>query len=302
MSQNIKFFLISFLVSIPLWWGINVFEKDLEDFFFVQYYQPSPQVFLAQALPRSHQNLEKETPEIAAVSAISVKIDKRGQQKILFEKNSEKILPIASLTKLMAASVVLENYDLSQELMVSKKAIGQPEAFGQLRIGEKLSVENLLYLILIESSNDAAFALSELIGEGGFVELMNLEAKYLGLKNTHFADPAGYSPENYSTVKDLVKFTKYLLEEKPQILEISRLSEFDLYDPDGVFHHKLLNTNEILGEIPEIIGGKTGYTTEAGECFILVLKNPRDNSILINIILGSRNRFEEMQKLIDWLY
>lgn len=299
MSQNIKFFLISFLVSIPLWWGINVFEKDLEDFFFAQYYQPSPQVFLAQVLLQSHKNIEKETPEIAAVSAISVKIDKRGQQKILFEKNSEKILPIASLTKLMAASVVLENYDLSQELMVSKKAIGQPEAFGQLRVGEKLSVENLLYLMLIESSNDAAFALSELIGEGGFVELMNLEAKYLGLKNTHFADPAGYSPENYSTVKDLVKFTKYLLEEKPQILEISRLSEFNLYDPDGVFHHKLLNTNEILGEIPEIIGGKTGYTPEAGECFILVLKNPRDNSILINIILGSRNRFEEMQKLTD---
>ena len=301
MSRNIKFFFAAFLISLPFWWGVNVFEKNLENFlFFSFYYQPpSPQVFLAQASKQFFQAPEKEIPEIEARSAILVKINKNGSQEILFEKNSNQILPIASLTKLMTALVVTENYNLSQQLEVTKEAVEQPEEFGALKIGELLSVENLLYLILIESSNDSAFTLSELIGQDGFVDLMNLEAEYLGLFGTHFVGPTGYSPENYSTTRDLANLAKYIIKNKAIVWEISSLSEFDLYTPDGVFHHQLSNTNQLLKKYPEIIGGKTGYTEEAGGCVILILENSKDE-IFISIILGSENRFEEMQKLIEY--
>lgn len=298
MSRNLKFFLISFLISLPFWWGLNFFIQYLEDFFFPLFYQ-SPEIFTAQVLPENLLD-QKENLEIGAKSALSVKIDKFGNQKIIFEKNPDQILPIASLTKLMTALVVLENYDLSQEIKISKEAIDQPEDFGFLRVGERLSVENLLYILLIESSNDAAYALSDLISQEAFVDLMNIEAKFLGLKNTHFVDPGGWGAQNYSNARDLVKFSQYLLEKKPIIFEITKIAEFDLYDPEGIFHHRLLNTNKILKEYPQIIGGKTGETLLAGKCLLLVVKAPEEGSFIINVILNSENHFGEMEKLIDW--
>jgi len=299
MSKNINFFLIALLISLPFWWEVNIFEEYLENFLFLKNYQ-SNQVFSAQILSPSLSSPKKEFPEIKAKSALSVKIDKFGNQKVIFEKNPEEVLPIASITKLMTALIVLENYDLSQKIKISQKAIDQPESFGQLKIGEQLSVENLLYIMLIESSNDAAYALSDLIGEDAFVDLMNIESKFLGLRNTHFADPAGYLPENYSTAKDLVKLANYLLEKKPEIFEITKLSEFDLYDPEGIFHHRLINTNKILKDYPRIIGGKTGETSQAKQCFLLIMKD-QEGSLLINVILGSEDRFGEMKELINYI-
>ena len=298
MTKNIKFFFFSFLISSLFFGGVNVGGGELENFFYTSFYQPPPQVFLAQISSNVFQ--EKEPPEIFAASALSVKVYKNGNQKIIFEKNSNQTWPIASLAKLMAAFVAMENYDLSRQLEVSKEAIGQPEDFGQLKVGESLSVENLLYLAIIESSNDAAFTLAEPIGTEAFADLMNLEAKHFGLQNTNFVDPTGYAPETYSTAKDLVTLSKYFMEQRPEIFKISSLAEFDLYTPDGVFHHKLSNTNELLNEYQEIVGGKTGYTNEAGGCLILILKNSKDGSIFINVILGAVNRFEEMKKLIEY--
>ena len=298
MTKNIKSFFFSFLISLLFWWGVNVGGGELENFFYTSFYQPPPQIFLAAISSNVFQ--EKEPPEIFAASALSVKVYKNGSQKIIFEKNSNQTWPIASLTKLMTALVAMENYDFSQQLEISKEAVEQPEDFGQLKVGEKLSVENLLYLALIESSNDAVFALAEPIGKEAFADLMNLEAKHLGLQNTNFVDPTGYSPETYSTAKDLTTLSRYLIEKKPEIFKISILAEFDLYTPDGVFHHKLSNTNELLNGYQEIVGGKTGYTNEAGGCLILILKDPKDGSIFINIILGAVNRFEEMEKLIEY--
>lgn len=301
MSRNLKFFFIAFSASIFIWAGVNILTDNLEDFLFSEVYRLSSQPLLAQINLQVFRNLDKETPEIEAKSVISVKIDKQGNEKIIFEKNSDEILPIASLTKLMTAFVALEYYDSSEMAKISKEAVAQPEDFGQLKVGERLSVENLLYITLIESSNDSAYALSELMSKEAFVDLMNIEAEYMGLKNTYFTDPAGYDSENRSTVKDLVKFTRYLLDKRPEIWEITVNPEFELYDPDGVFHHQLLTTNEIINEFPEIIGGKTGYTLEAKGCLILVLKDKRTENIFINIILKSDNRFEDMKKLINYV-
>ena len=314
MDRRLKYFLIILILCLVFWWGMKALEKNLEEFFLwkITRYQETlpgkisniPQVF------KPLRNWKIEDLEIKAKSAILVEIDSSDQKRVLLKKNAKEKLPIASLTKLMTALIVLENHDLSQTLEITKEAVLQEEELGELKAGEILSIKNLLYIMLIESSNDAAYALSEIKGVESFVDLMNHKARNIGLKNTYFGSPTGLDPKNsnesisYSTVEDLIKLTEYLLKNQPIIWQVLVLEEFELFRPDKTFHHKLNNTNELLKEIPEIIGGKTGWTQKAKECFLLVLKSSsrqtENESYLIYIILGSDNRFEEMKKLIDW--
>jgi len=306
------FFLSLTLFTGCSWQGIGALEKDIEGFFLwkiIRYQEVLPAaIFNPPQFLKPVRNWKTEDIEIEARAAICAE-----SEKILFKKNKSRRMPIASLTKLMTASVVLENYNLSHLLEISEEAVLQDEDRGQLQVGEILSVENLLYIMLIESSNDAAYALSEMIGEKSFVELMNYKAVNIGLENTYFGNATGLDPENpadlinYSTAEDLVKLTEYLLENQPLIWEILSFEEFDLYRPDGKFHHKLENTNEFLKEgVPlidkretKIIGGKTGWTPQANGCFLLVLQ-PASSNYLIYVILSSNDKFEEMRKLIDW--
>ena len=310
MSKNIKLFLLIILISFPFWWGINVLEKNLENFFYAKEIEKNPpSLFIAQISQNYNlQDRNFENLEIEAKSGISVEIDSQGKEIVLFKKNENEPMPIASLTKLMTAIVVLEFYDPELRVQISKEAISQAENNGELKMGEILKVKDLLYIMLIESSNDAAYALTEIIGPEGFQDLMNLKAKDMGLNMTHFFNPTGLDPEdsteptNYSTAQDLVKLVKYLLKEHPEILKILAEKEYPLRLENGVLHHLLRNTNELLGEIPEIIGGKTGFTERAGGCLIEILKGRRAGTYLINVILNSPARFEDMKKLIASYY
>ena len=314
ISKNLKFFLTGFVFSLPLFWGANVFQKNLEDFLFWGKVADNPQILTAQIIQED--KLEQLKPirnwqipnlEISAKSAVSVFLDYPSRAKILFSKESDRVLPIASLTKLMTANVVLENYDLSQEIQITKRAVATEESTGDFKAGEIFFAGNLLYSSLMESSNDATAALTELIGETAFVDLMNLTAEDLNLKNTYFIDAMGLDPDepagpiNHSTAEDLASLAIHLFEDKPKILGILSLPEFDLYSANGTFHHKIKNTNELLGEVPGIIGGKTGWTPEAEGCLFLVTKVPQSRGIVINVILGSSDRFREMKKLVDWI-
>jgi D-alanyl-D-alanine carboxypeptidase len=310
-NKELLYFLAAFIFSSFFFVAINGLGKNMEDYFFFSEVAKNPGIFMAQAnlgniLPKiKPETIKEENLEISAKSAISVLFNPdTGEEKTLFEKESNMVLPIASLTKLMVADIVLENYhDLNKIIKISNAAVSQEGEVGNLKIGEELSVENLLYMALIESSNDAAYALSEMLSPKVFVHLMNLEANYLGMTNTFFEDPTGISGKNQSNTKDLVILIKHLLKEQPLVWEILKKPEFDLKTPDGVFHHKLINTNEILREWGinlEIVGGKTGYTYQANGCFALVLK-VADNGYLINVILGSDDRFNEMIKLTDFI-
>ena len=316
MSKNIKFFLVCFILSVFFWWGVNTLEKGLEDFFYVRELEKNPLILRAEISSFTFSDIQKpiriqEIPDlkISAKSAISVFVCSQEKDLVLFQKNESEKLPIASLTKLMTALVASNIYQLSDRIEISKQAIKQEGEEVKLKVGEMLSVRELLSMALIESSNDAAYALAtpnvgrERMGEESFVDLMNLEAYYnvgLNPKTTHFINPTGLDPgdpfqiTNYSTAEDLVKLAKYLIKYKPEILEILSQKE------NGDFDYTLENTNELLGEIEEIIGGKTGYTDRAGGCLILILEGPRKNTFLINVILGSENRFEEMKQLINW--
>jgi D-alanyl-D-alanine carboxypeptidase len=255
-------------------------------------------------------NWKIENPEIEATSALSLFL-KENSQKTLFEKEKNKPLPIASLTKLLTAYLVIKNYDLESKVKITKKAIETEEDTGNFKPGEVFYVKDLLYSMLMESSNDAAMALAQIMGEKKFVRLMNLEAKKIGLTNTHFVDPIGLDPDflgqgyNFSTAKDLATLIQFLIEEAKRdqktalIWEILKTKEYKLYKARGGFHHKVVSTNKILDKFPDIFGGKTGYTPMAKECFVLVLKDKR--GYFINIILGSKDRFGEMEKLINWI-
>lgn len=301
--MRIWLFLIAFLVSLPFWLAVNFFQENLENFFYAQISQP----FKEMVFVKIPEKAQKPKIELNVKSALSLKINKIRGEKILFKKNPQEILPIASLTKLMTALVVIEdpeNYPFSDVLTISKEAAGQDDVpeYGNLKRGEKITLEKLLNLMLIYSSNDAAFALAEKIGLENFIFRMNQKAKILGMENSHFVNPTGLDPENqkfnlknlenfnYSTAEDLAKLTKYILNEFPLIFEISSTK------PAYQIKNGFLNLSQ------NIIGGKTGYTDEAGGCLILVLK--KNGNYFINIILGTEgteSRIREMKKLIDWL-
>lgn len=236
--------------------------------------------------------------EFDAASAIVIKVTPSSQE-IVFEKDKEKKLPIASLTKLMTALLVLEKYDLQAKTTVSQTAMNQVGEQGSLKLGESLSIENLLYISLIESSNRAAYALAEIMGIDDFVLLMNQRATELGLLNTHFADSSGLNQDSVSTVEDLAKLTGYLYENQPLFKEIISLKEYDLSLDNGVLHHKLISTNKLLGTIPGLVGGKTGFTNEARGCYMTINNVSDHGGYVINIILGSEDRLSAIKYVID---
>lgn len=235
-------------------------------------------------------NWSIKDPDIEARAAAV--FDLNGN-KFLYSKNIKEKLPIASLTKILTAIVVLENLSLDDVVTISKKAVMTEGENGRLVIGEKLTVRDLLYIMLIESSNDSAVALAGVIDKP--IDLMNQKAKELGLKDTYFVDPTGISKWNHSTAFDLAHLIKYSFS-KPLIWQILGIEEIE------ISNHYLVNTNKLLGEIPEIIGGKTGYTEEAGGCMLTMIKvSDKPGEYLITIILGSNNRELETTKLVNWI-
>ena len=291
-------------------------QISLEEVFVWQSLQAYPEASLAYVgaeAPLSRKPIRNsEVPDLfpedfSAKSVLAVELQDDGFIKFLFHKNPDEKLPIASISKLMAADIILENLDLMQSIEVTRGAVAQEEDAGQLKAGEILLAHDLLYIALTESSNDAVFALAEQIGTENFVGLMQDKAKILGMENTLFINPTGVDPDsqdqpyNYSTAADLIKLTRNLLAEKPNIWEILNTDTIDLYRPDGEFHHTLVNTNKLLGEIPGLVGGKTGWTPLAKESLLLVQENLKQDGFLVYVILGSDDRFGEMKRLVEWV-
>jgi D-alanyl-D-alanine carboxypeptidase len=245
-----------------------------------------------------------EGPDISAQSAISVETNFSIGNQIIFSKNIQRKLPIASITKLMTALVAEENVDFSKKITISETAANQSKYPETLKVGEKFYAKDLLYAMLIGSDNAASYALSESIGEDKFVGLMNAKAKEIGLLDTSFADSTGISIDNFSTTQDLLKLAEYILRNKPTIFQVTIAPEFDLHSVDGKILYKILNTDELLNNSSDfskrIVGGKTGETRSAGQCLLLIVKTLDNQNYLINVILNSSDRFGEIKEIIDW--
>jgi D-alanyl-D-alanine carboxypeptidase len=241
-------------------------------------------------LPR--RNWSVPALEVQAEAALAMRPD---GGRIYYNKNMETKRPVASLTKLMTAIIVLENYQPDEIITVPVEAVKREGNQGDLRPSEKLTVRSLLSIMLIDSSNDAAFTLAS--QKENFISLMNQKARDLGLRNTHFTNPDGLDEEdNYSSAFDIAKIFVYLFGAHPEALDVFKTQNMVVYSADGEITHRLQNTNELLGRMNEIIGGKTGHTDKAGGSLVLLTKNN-----IITVVLGSPDRFGESEKLIKWL-
>lgn len=241
-------------------------------------------------------------PEVK-IQAKTALVLETSQQEILYKKNDiHQPSSIASLTKLMTGLVVLENAKPDEVFTVSQRAVETAGEMGDLRPGEKLTVKTLLYALLLESSNDAAQALAENIASRhpgqSFVDLMNTKAKVLELKNTLFVDPSGLDPQNQSSAWDLAKLMQEMLK-WPVFQEISQTAVIDLPPSNGRSRH-FINTNKLLGRLPDILAGKTGYTEEAGNCMILAVKSPYSGGAIISVVINAPDRLAETEMLVKW--
>lgn len=251
-----------------------------------------------------NKNDEFVSPVIEAKAAIVVDLQ---NGLVLYEKNIHDQLPIASLTKLMTAIVVLEENDIKEEVTVSANAANGIGAKVWLAEGEKISVENLLYAALIPSANDAAIALAE--HNSGtiddFVNKMNKKAKNLGLYSTQFLNPTGLdggsiSEGNISTAYDVTLLGRYAYG-KSFVRRAAAKKEMQIASSNTALTHDLKNTNKLLDSFLNVLGLKTGTTDSAGECLVAIFQNEEGNDIM-TVVLNSPARYAESKLLADWTF
>lgn len=218
----------------------------------------------------------------------------------IYQKNSQDRFYPASTTKLMTALVALGTYNLDEVLTV--KSAG--DALGQsihLSAGDRLTFENLLYGLLVDSGNDAAVALAENYPGGytQFIGRMNQKARDLNLKSTHFTNVTGlFNPDHYTTAADLTLIAREAIG-NATIRKIVSTKNVTFTDVTGSKKFTLESTNKLLG-IDGVRGLKTGWTPESGECLVTLVT--RDGKSVLITLLGSTDRFGESVKLINWVY
>lgn len=243
-------------------------------------------------------NNNTTAPYIVAASAIVIDPD---SGTILYQKNPYTRLHPASTTKIMTALVALDSFKLDDIITVktADQAIGNTM---KLIPGDQLKVIDLLKGLLIASGNDAAVAFAENFSGGysSFIEAMNQKALTLHLKDTHYTNVSGIEGANHKTSSlDLAILTKEAVK-NDTFLEIVGTTNTQVTDIAGVNVYPLHTTNELLGEVEGLLGVKTGWTQNAGEC--LVTLTQRDNHRLITVVLNSPDRFGESKKLINWAF
>ncbi|MFB3739100.1 MAG: D-alanyl-D-alanine carboxypeptidase family protein [Candidatus Velamenicoccus archaeovorus] len=238
-------------------------------------------------------------PEIGAASAALVDLDS-GQ--VLFEQDGHERRPIASLTKIMTALLVLRRTQPSDVVTVSEDAV-EPVRAGiaqlGLRAGETITVEQLLYALLLQSANDAAVALADHVSGSvdAFVAAMNARARRLGLRDTRFASPNGLDDSGYSTALDLARLTR-VVERDPLFAQVVSTRFHEIPAPQGP-PRVVQNRNALLWLYPGAVGVKTGYTSAAGFCVVAAAE--REGLRLVAVVLGEPGEpFSDAAELLDF--
>lgn len=227
----------------------------------------------------------------------------RISKSMIIGKNEDVKSAMASTTKIMTTIVILEKADLNEKVTVSAKAGGTGGSRLGLKRGDKTSVRDLLYGLMLRSGNDAAVALAEHVGGSvkGFAELMNEKAIELGLTNTHFVTPHGLDDANhYTTALELAKLTDYAMDNET-FAKIVGTKSTTIYINNQP--RQINNTNELLGVLNGVVGVKTGFTNNAGRC--LVTETKRNNMDIITIVLGAdtkKDRTKDSVNLIEYTF
>ncbi len=207
--------------------------------------------------------------------------------RILFDKDGEKQMAMASTTKIMTCLLALEVGNLEDTVTVSKYAAGMPKVHLGVRTGEQYKLRDLLYSLMLESHNDVAVAIAEHLGGSvaGFAKLMNQKARDLGAYHTSFVTPNGLDAKgHYTTAKDLARIARYAIEME-EFLKITNTTSYNFQTLDGKRKFQISNRNAFLNQMNGAMGVKTGFTGDAGYCFVGALE--REGKIFISVVLAS---------------
>lgn len=229
-----------------------------------------------------------EAVEVSAAAAVLMDAD---SGRLLYEKNGEKRMLIASTTKLMTALVALEQGGLQQEITVTGGHMAEGSSM-YLRPGEKLTLETLLYGLLLSSGNDAALAVTECMGGAvPFVARMNEKAAELGMENTHFANPNGLDDEaHYSTAEDMAKLAAAAMDD-PVLRRVASTRTA------RIGGRTLTNHNKLLSRVEGCVGLKTGYTKAAGRTLVSCAE--RDGVRLVAVTLQDGDDWNDHASLYE---
>lgn len=249
--------------------------------------------------------------ESVSIRAESAYVYDVAGKRVLYEKNANEQLPLASITKLMTALVAYELMSDETEIPVTTSAIDQDGSSGLLS-GESFSLSNILDLTLLSSSNDGAYAIAAAVGsviiENGdastFVEAMNIKADELGLSDTYFRNPTGLDISQteagaYGSARDVAFLMKHILKNYPNIIERTTHTAASIQN-DGGSSHRVENTNPTVTNIEGLIGSKTGYTDLAGGNLAIAFDAAYNRPIIV-VVLGStfNARFDDVLTLTD---
>lgn len=235
------------------------------------------------------------SPVPVEASAYLVKTD----GAVLWEKAADARLPPASLTKIMTALLVLEDYDPRAVVTVRPGAVAETGSRIALRKGERMTQENLLAATLIQSANDACHALAEHAAgsEARFVERMNRRAREWGLRDTHFVNACGHdSAGHYSSARDLAALAERALRQ-PVFTRLMAMVSLNIATVDGRRRFSLENHNALIGRYPGASGVKTGYTPRAGKCLVALANRDGKNALLV--LLNAPNRWWDAVDMLD---
>ena len=247
--------------------------------------------------------LKKNSDDLGLNSSAAIVIDQHTNQ-VLFEKNADVALPIASLTKLMTALLVIENnLDLGETIEITKQEANlERYNFSRLKVGSKFSREDLLHLALMSSENRAAHALGRTFpgGERAFVNAMNVKSKILGMWTTKFTEPTGLNSGNVSSARDLAK----LIDETSRIpliekFSTSKSSRIRIHNAI----HKFKNSNSLVRKGSwDILVSKTGFIKPSGKCLAMIAKVRNNPYIIITLdATASSNRTKDAKRIFAWL-
>lgn len=227
----------------------------------------------------------------------------RISKTIIWGKDEKIRSAMASTTKIMTATIVIENANLNDEVTISSKAGGTGGSRLGLKSGDKITVNDLLYGLMLRSGNDAAVALAEHVGGSveKFAEIMNKKAEELKLTNTHFVTPHGLdNSEHYTTAYELAKLTDYAMQNE-KFANIVGTKTTTIYINNQA--RQITNTNELLGVLNGVVGVKTGFTNNAGRC--LVTETKRNDMDIITVVLGAdtkKFRTKDSIRLIEYTF
>lgn len=248
-------------------------------------------------------NWQVQFQDIDATSVMAVYMP---EKRILYGRNIFETRPIASLTKLMTALVVLDEFDLEESVTITQTVIKEEGDTAGLIVGEKFSTEQLLYALLLESSNDAAAAFADNYAKKNtgvsFVDLMNKKAADMGLRNTFFVEVTGLDDRNVSNAYEVGQIL-YIAVQNPILAQVLSAPNYTTQSINKDFTHFWVNLNSLLGAYDGIIGGKTGFTNEAGPSMATAVKTPillKDN-LIISVVLDAPDREGATQQLLDWV-